>query len=760
MLGTDDPEKVKTKTTPPPGHLSRPGGGTKTRWRPIKKMKQPWRYFNQMAATPAGTVGYADDLIVPAAAWDCCQDENARAPAKRKPGTSANNHTWWSDPHGADRHRISRSDALQENIGDLVNQESPETAASTKKDGMKNVRLDSVRKRKGSDPIKAARQQRASSVSPRAWIRKATKMDRIAQSYKSPSRPRRWLAGAPGGWWPSSLENTSSDEEDCGPATTHLPFKKRKIFRSSRTDAGASSDSSIRCEPQPSFPSQGDASPRETWPMLPHGPPLPDSTDDANNDCFERSFGSLSTLAIASDEDDREAPSSSSSAYGSGSDGRAGTAAVRKSATEIRGPTHAPTAPLKIESEGMAPAARLRRRTRRERAERNANWSRSVTPHTAAIIIDIASSSEDETVCSESVVVTKNLVVCNNSDKVRNSDKEKSLSDTLVHSETRMPIDVQVYRALCRAYEETLHPVDGDALLDYVQGFVTLEKEAIRLRNYRLRKKNEREQQRQQEALLNQDTANIAAAPAARARAPKRKKTTTPLLRKKKKLAEAATRPAADATEIEQAATQAGSLQPALSPPAMANNDGTGEMMAERPNGAPIQPCTAPAIGGDFLAPVQTFTADLDRVATSTPLAVAPGPSDAALTTTSEAGCAYIISPAAIARGPSLDLDIASFLESLPPLPSPAATLQPLGTERLCSGFSPLGLADLNETINSMQMPPTPATPEHLRSTETATAGLRAQLLSPVPGAPHSSIRMRIVRRPLDELSTAAESSA
>ncbi|KAJ8667855.1 hypothetical protein QAD02_009518 [Eretmocerus hayati] len=80
-------------------------------------------------------------------------------------------------------------------------------------------------------------------------------------------------------------------------------------------------------EPQPSFLRHGPQSPEEDFSKLPHGPSHSDLEDDPNVDQVERSFGSLSTSALSSDDESaatysRPAPaqSSSSSAYGSAED--------------------------------------------------------------------------------------------------------------------------------------------------------------------------------------------------------------------------------------------------------------------------------------------------------------------------------------------------------------------------------------------------------------------------------------------------------
>ncbi|KAJ8668308.1 hypothetical protein QAD02_009971 [Eretmocerus hayati] len=88
-------------------------------------------------------------------------------------------------------------------------------------------------------------------------------------------------------------------------------------------------------------------------------------------------------------------------------------------------------------------------------------------------------------------------------------------------------------------------------------------------------------------------------------------------------------------------------------------------------------------------------------------------------------------------------------------MPSSVVTLQPHAANALDLTMSSGDLADLDDAINdSLQGPPTPATPEHLRNRQPAcgsTTELRAEMLSPTTNSPRSSIRVRIRRIPFND---------
>ncbi|KAJ8671799.1 hypothetical protein QAD02_003058 [Eretmocerus hayati] len=727
-------------------------------------------------ATRTAWIGYADDLIT----WDSRYEENARAPVKRKsPGESVSNQPGRSNPRGADEHQAPDRKRIKvlESTGNRVNAESPETTVNKRLDLLLTVRSYSVRKSRETRPIKAQQCSFESSFSLQAWTREENRMDNVAQIQKSPSRPRRWLAGAPGGWWPSDSEDTTSDEDDIGTATIRLPIKKRELRWSSRTSAGASSDFSVGCEPQPCFSRQGDDTPREIWPELPQGPSYPDFNNIENNLDLDRSLGSLSTIALASDGEEREEPSSSSSAYGSGSEEGV---PITTAATTVRGPSRTPAMPSQWGEGKAAPAAHRNRRTRKERAARNANWSASVTLHTAPVIIDLISSSDDEAACSKSDLRS-------NENKVRQSvaeasvsaisvqcanhgDVEHSARDPCVLSEQTMPIDVQVYRALCQTYEETLHPVDGEALIDYVKGFVYLDKEALRLRNYRLRKKLEREQEQRENE--GDEEAPVTAERATRPRTTERQSRATSRPRQQAKRTKKArgngSTPTAGLASAPQPTTSVqqeniASTSNSTTVEEVETGTTVEEVEAVLASSFTTQSLSVTVGPSDRSAPILPMPADIARATTSTPLHPAYGPSDAMLASTTHAVFEYTISSAAIAASPSLNLHFSRFLEDITPLPSPAATFRTQGIEELRNELSPMGLMDLDDVMNSsLQIPPTPATPEHLRRTATTEAPpstFRAHMMSPVPDEPNPTIRMRIVREHTNAVPTVEQQS-
>ncbi|KAJ8665971.1 hypothetical protein QAD02_007633 [Eretmocerus hayati] len=275
-----------------------------------------------------------------------------------------------------------------------------------------------------------------------------------------------------------------------------------------------------------------------------------------------------------------------------------------------------------------------------------------------------------------------------------------------------MPIDVKVYRASCQEYEETLHPFDGDVLVDYVQGFVKLEEEALRLRDDSLGKKMGSEQERSDQA--EDDDAGRRASGVEKPRAEE----STPIAALK------------NSSQQQTASPQVEDLVSTTS-----NNTAVEGVETVVASSATIQQPIIVASTSDHSAPIRLLTSDIDRAATSTPLA--------------------------IAAGPSLNLDLSRFPEDLSSLPSPVAMLRPHEISQSHHTLSPLGLMDLDDAVNDPpQIPPSSATPEHLRSTATikaASSTLRAHMLSPVSNAPNQSIRVRILRGHLDTAPTAEQ---
>ncbi|KAJ8666986.1 hypothetical protein QAD02_008648 [Eretmocerus hayati] len=724
-------------------------------------MHDAWRYFNW----PAGLWEYADDLInLPypndlhgAVAQYLRTEESACTPVKKSPGAIVNIRRRGRRPHGADVHRLLQETngssivySVHENIDSLAKNENP-VAAVSREDGYTHlVRSRGVQLSRIADdytsPIKGPDGPKASTV----FTQLEPKMVRIPECNPSSSRPRRWLAGAPGGWWPSNFESDSSDEESDTQTVLKLPFKKRRIVLDTDS-ADESADDTVNHEPQPYLPRQGRPGPRRVLPMLSHGSSNEGIHRIPGYEDLERSFGSLSTTAIASsdeatEEDERPTSSTSSSAYGSASDEGATAIAA---APEVRGPSHvSPTASFK---EGVTPTTR-QRRSRRERAARDARWRDSVTPRpTADNDIDSAAPCVQNDDCSEvesSIAVPLTNCANEREEVVIDSDSfaDETVveiivlsSDSEVDDDMKPPkFEVSIYRSLCASFENTRHPFDGAALVKYVNAEVKRKRESIRVAEYREKKAA---QQRQKDALPE-----AAAGPSTQPESSKRKRAASAQPRKKR------------ATMVQQELSQrlpipvpvdAASQEAAGSPPA--SNGGAD---ASPTNAHEQQVSGAPTSNATADAPMLQFEAELTHAATSTPFACATTTNGA-----TDAAWSWIITPAAI--GESAHMDLSGFLESLAPMSSPMAVPQPTAVEQHPARLPPLDLVDLDDAINeSLKVPPTPQTPEHLRGTEPlddAATRLQVEMLSPAAGATQPSIRMRIVRLPIDEVSATSQ---
>ncbi|KAJ8669554.1 hypothetical protein QAD02_000813 [Eretmocerus hayati] len=554
-----------------------------------------------------------------------------------------------------------------------------------------------------------------------------------------------------------------------------LPLKKRRIQKSSDPEDDPPISSSSRYELQPCFSSQGGPSPREVLPTLPQG--LSAHEDIINATDLERSFGSLSTLALASNsestDDELLSPSSSSSAYGSASDEAANIA--------VRGPHHGTDVPVRSTAERAAhaaPSTRHRRRSRKERAARNAAWADSVPMQPATIeLIDLTIASDTDDACSEIQTTLAKDAHREHRVSALPSASDHKLSDAeLVHpanfaddscvkkravvesdsdgtrNNQEMPIDVKVYRALCAAYEDTLHPVDGEALLDYVKPFVAREKERRRIAKLRADRKRLAEQQ-QPEATAPGEAGNAADDDGVQARPAKKPR------RRRAPVKKPAKQPANVPRTLEQELGQFVELRPPL------------EKVTNHP-GVTSATSVAPAATSTSLAATSTYTADtIAAVATlsedpqaSMATLATPGPPtpslafgvDLARSDTStpfpSMSTAWTISSAAIASEGN-NLDISAFLEKMLPLPSPAVVVQPSVTMQQDSQLRPLEIMDLDDAINeSLRVPPTPATPEHLkgiRYTIDPATEPDTNIAPPASGAQQPPLRMRI-RRILD----------
>ncbi|KAJ8668307.1 hypothetical protein QAD02_009970 [Eretmocerus hayati] len=321
-----------------------------------------------------------------------------------------------------------------------------------------------------------------------------------------------------------------------------LPFKKQRVIWEPDSD----NEPTPRQEPQPYLPCHDRTEPRKMSPMLPHG----SFNAPFNPEDLERSFGSLSTVALASegeitDHGECTAPSSSSSAYGSASDGGATTTLTTLGESGLCRALNAPASSNKDEQDN--PSARPRRRSRKERAARDARWMSSVPAQQPAVqIIDLTADTSSEDECFEikrhgcletsavSDPVQSKAEVVNTFSFANNNSVVRVLNVTS-ESDTegqegmkqKVKFEVPVYQALCATYEHTRHPFDGIALIKYVQQDVNKKRKAIRVSNYRSRKAA----QLQHEAPPAEDAVSAQPRPSGQQ---KRKRTTKSNPRKKR----------------------------------------------------------------------------------------------------------------------------------------------------------------------------------------------------------------------------------
>ncbi|KAJ8680059.1 hypothetical protein QAD02_015846 [Eretmocerus hayati] len=633
--------------------------------------------------------------------------------------------------------------------------------------GLREIRTLERRTRKS--PIKAAPSYGCPSVYPLGSTRAAANMHHIYRNYQSPTR--RWLAGAPGGWWPSDVECASSDEEfaENSPHQVHhhhesqsSPLRQGSAEPEVATPIlphDSSRPASDGQESQSSPLRQGSAEPEVATPILPHDSSRPASDDDDDIQILEQSFEALSTLALASDDEDTArymptvATSSSSSAYGS--------------ATEEGGDNEQPekisSAHAQRKAKGdPSPTKTRKRRTREERAARNAAWARSVSAQPAVIeVMDLTIETDD---------------LC-----------------VPVNQYPAEAMDWAEYRALCLVFERTAQPRDGQALVRCINAEIRRGLGRIRAQNWRDARKRRLALQARQEAeeagqLMDEITGEPAPAPGpARGKGAKRKKTSTSA-RAKKQATKArvqpdnevvlqhaehhaeieSPRPVAASTPTAAIAEPAASIVSApatitsgdyaamtsasiVSAPATITSGDYAAMTAASIVSAPATITSgsyaamttanilgAPAtIGsgnkGGAASPVQGATSSLDI----------PGPHAAPAPATTQT-IMWLASPAAFIARQTMDLDIASLFQHLPPMASPAAAIQQAGPSMSAADMPPLSLEELNDEVNlSLDVPPTPATPAHLQGEPSNCGDLRVELLSP---AANAAIRMRITR--------------
>ncbi|KAJ8678851.1 hypothetical protein QAD02_014638 [Eretmocerus hayati] len=716
-------------------------------------MKYPWRYFNVTFApqesaktikllVPTGVFSYSDDYISYPTSHHGADDrrdknENTATSAKRKNlrGTVSK---FFNTSQDAGRPQKSAIDPVIE---------SPVSAAKKRKldeltAGEKRVRgtrnpvpnTQETRTLEGGTrdkPIKAAAAVIESSVQ----ICKSTNanaMHHVYGEYRSPAR--RWLAGAPGGWWPSD-QDASSDEEiaDSSPRRSyHLDDDGRQTPCALASYGSVDDD-----EPQSSPLRHGPRAPEVASPILPHGSRSYSSNEDSDAVILERSFGSLSTLALASDSE-REAQyaptkgASSSSGYGSAAEDD-----ERTSRDESPHPSQ--------QHEGRdnsPPTIARRRRTRAERAARNAAWARSVTAEPAIEVIDLT----------------------------QDSDYSDSSSSTY-HLDD---MDWEKYRVLCKVFERTKEPEDGKALLKVVREEITRGFGRRRAQNWRDNMKRQLILQARQEAeeavrFMDEMAGQPAPMPGtSKGKGAKRKESSTPSLAKRQAIG------AIPQTAEEQAL----SVQPANLGAAPASIEHRAGNEMDRPMAAST-PCTFALERAGLIGAPIADASNADRMIAAASNSIAPAtttsenggnsvPSESGSDTTDHAAHAvvastssglappvqnmqaimWLASPAAFLTRQTMDLDLSSLFSYMPPMASPAAAIRASASAAPSADMPPLTLEELDDEINaSLGIPPTPATPAHLRDEQSNwNEDGREHRVEMLPLTTSASIRMRIVR--------------
>ncbi|KAJ8676188.1 hypothetical protein QAD02_011974 [Eretmocerus hayati] len=731
-------------------------------------MQHPWRYFQhtpRRAAEvfiallqPTPTIyGYVDDVsgdFKPGALHGAVNEGPQHEESARVPANIKNSDMPRSTRSGLHQGRPWQDDDIvqprpQENTGDPVKKENSATAA--RKEERANVRLSSVRtiNCRETGPIKGPENFNTESVRKQSVTHTDVSFIMESVSRKNPSpRPRRWLVGAPGGWWPSDIESESSDEETSAQGTSALPLKKRKLWSTSRTPSASSESITRGCEPQSSFLAHGSQQPQEVTPILPHGPSNSEPEPGRIIESLNQSFGSLSTQAVASDNENflsegHSAPSSSSSAYGSDVDESEAAMPTARITSRGEGPYRAPPSPARLQPRARnssPPSVRQRRKTRAEHAARNAAWSNSVVPPPAVIeVVNLVTSDEDDSDCSDFQVLA---------------------SDTVMHFE------VQVYRAMCMIFEASRHPNDGAALIRYIQAEVTRGRERLRVKKWRHDKKKRGEAQDRQELRQAEEFVNEVAnaiedqeAQPGPSGTAKRKK---PVPRRpRKKRAVAAQVPVPEEPMqfvlIEPPRAQEDRNMPALVPTPSA---ASAENFESQRTVSEVQRSSSPraaeptgesaATEAIVLAPSSSGGAGPSRRATSTPLTAVFGIAQALMGTPSTGIMAWTITPSANGTQDFADMDMSRFLEQMPPMLSPMATPGPRMAAAIDNELPPLSIRELTDDNDaSLEIPPTPATPEHLRRAHhdcDMPAVHQAEFLSPRPQEGRPSIRMRIRR--------------
>ncbi|KAJ8681060.1 hypothetical protein QAD02_016847 [Eretmocerus hayati] len=317
----------------------------------------------------------------------------------------------------------------------------------------------------------------------------------------------RWLAGAPGGWWPNRVEAESTDDDGLTysppdspiytgrrePIIIELdssdeestdnievvdlvssydetsqqqpPLKKRRVIIEAPFEPSSASPAPIGpslAEPAPQprelphgAPPGGE--PQQPSPMLPHGQ-FNDLTLEGDNEPEDTdSLDTCSITAIASSSSSAYASASESEEeQPSGSAHRPSSSQLHQAATHPATGPQVPTAP--------ANEARRRRRSRKEREARNANWAASndacFSPR-SVLLSSLQSDSEDEP-----------------------ENSAKSCADEMIFKLSEYDRMVAIFRA-------TRAPQDGERLYNYVCEAVARSKRAIRLQKWRQERRDE-----------------------------------------------------------------------------------------------------------------------------------------------------------------------------------------------------------------------------------------------------------------------------
>ncbi|KAJ8669393.1 hypothetical protein QAD02_000652 [Eretmocerus hayati] len=278
-------------------------------------------------------------------------------------------------------------------------------------------------------------------------------------------RPRRWLAGAPGGWWPSEVETSSSDDDSSSSSERipEQPTKKRRIIleASSGLCATTGTSSSPGLSSPWSQPRPGPHS-KPQLPVVSSSSPQDQEPKQQGVDSDDCLSSASSTRAIASDIEDeylqriiQEAASNTSSGYSSANENR-------------------PTST----SPPIEPIAR-------QRSACNAAHLQPVIDHPSKIeVITLSSSSDDE---------VQILRVVPPRAEVRST----------------MPINVHKYNALSNAFRADQSPHNAEPFLKYAKKLAFRKKEAIRAKKCRDEKKmkqqlNNRQLQSNHQRLINE----------------------------------------------------------------------------------------------------------------------------------------------------------------------------------------------------------------------------------------------------------------